>query len=249
MKSILNNLARLAIVIVVCGAPLCVAQNTNMYFNGGFQGNVVCGLPDGCAGTGFYDGSINNVNVGPGQASPGFVCDDYLDNVTTGETWKANGINVASLNSSNISQTLFGSSPNLSASAALTLYAEMAYLMNQMFTTNPTAAQQASYSEALWYLSANAVQPGKIKLNTLDSQAQTDVTNAELNANTPLSQYGNLWIYTPSPMGPGQAQEMWSTVAVSEGGSAAMYLLLAALSCCAAMLFRIRSRDRNCVAA
>lgn len=237
------RLSGLAIVILLCFAPSSLAQNTNMYFNGGFQGSVWCGGPDGCAGTGFYDGSINNVNVGPGQkGGPGFVCDDYFDNVTAGESWNANGINVATLNSSNIGQTLFGS--KLSTSAALSLYSEMAYLMNQMFTTNPDAAHQAAYSEALWYLSSQAVQPGKIKWSSLDSLAQQYVTDATTNhSNDSLSQYANLWVYTPSPFGPGEAQEMWSNVAVPDGGSAAMYLLLGALSCCGAMLIRFRGRQ------
>src|SRR5581483_7890487 len=139
-------------LLAICGVvPTASAQNTNMYADGGYQGNVWCGGPEGCVATGFYDGSINGVGVGPSRpGGPGMVCDDYFDDTNPGEHWTADGINVAALNSVNIgAQTLFGSL------IGMTGYAELAYLVNQMFTTNPNSALQASYSEALWYLTSN----------------------------------------------------------------------------------------------
>ncbi len=65
------------LLLVVGGAFLlslssAFAQNVPMYFNGGYQGAVWSGGPEGSVATGFYDGSINNVNVGPEQqSSPG----------------------------------------------------------------------------------------------------------------------------------------------------------------------------------
>lgn len=240
MKSI-RNISLIVLLALICCAPGAFAQNTNMYFNGGFQGNVWCGGPEGCAGTGFYDGSINNVNVGPSQpGGPGYICDDYWDNVTSGEKWTASGVNVATLNSSNIGQTLFGA--GMSTSAALSLYAELAYIVNQMFTTpNLSSAAQASYSEALWYLSSLTLPAAKqLSWASLDSMAQGFVTTALSHAGDSLSKYANLWLYTPNPKGPGQAQEMWGLVAVAEGGAAALYLLFAMFSCFGAMFFRSR---------
>jgi len=240
MKSI-RNISLILLLALICCAPGAFAQNTTMYFNGGFQGAVWCGGPEGCAGTGFYDGSVNNTPVGPSTPStPGYVCDDYWDNVSAGQTWSANGINVATLNSSNIGQTLFGQRE--SASAALSLYAELAFLVNQMFTTpNLGGATQASYSEALWYLTSLVWSPGsgkQLSLASLDPTAQGFVSAALTHASDSLSKYANLWIYTPYPtLGP---QEMWGDVAVAEGGAAALYLLFATFSCFGGMFFRSR---------
>jgi hypothetical protein len=244
MKSAIKNLCPLALLALLFSAT-AFAQNSTLSFNGGFQGNVWCYPGGECAGTGFYDGTINNTTVGPSNPSnPGYICDDYYDNITSGEVWQASGVDVATLNSNNISQTLFGS--KLSTSLAMTVYAQLAYLVNQMFTIpNLTGAAQASYSEALWYLSSFYL-PGKaLTLSALDSAAQGFVSAAQNYVNshgTSLSQYANLWLYTPVPVGhAGEAQEMWGLVAVAEGGAAALYLLLAAISCFGAMFFRSRN--------
>ena len=94
-------------------APLCFGQNATMYFNGGYQGsNWTYG--NETVGTGFYDGSINGVAVGPGQPGGlGMICDDFRDNIYSGETWTANAVNASTLTSSNLGQTLFGTSIGL----------------------------------------------------------------------------------------------------------------------------------------
>ncbi|MFZ0760885.1 MAG: hypothetical protein WAM69_13130 [Candidatus Sulfotelmatobacter sp.] len=215
--------------------PSALGQNTNMYFNGGYQGaNWTYGSET--VGTGFYDGSINGVQVGAGQSGgPGMICDDFNDNVYAGESWTASAINAASLTSSNLSQTLFGTAIGLQG------YTELAYLVNQMFTTNPNSATQAAFSEAIWALT------GGVSTSKLVGQALT-FYNAAISMYTSgkisLTQFANLWIYTPNPRGPGEAQEMWSAVAVPEGGAALAYLLLAAFACCGAMV--LRSRRQMC---
>ena len=211
--------------------PSVFGQNTTMYFNGGYQGSNWT-YNNETVGTGFYDGSINGVQVGPGQPGGlGMVCDDFKDNVYSGETWTANGINAASLNSSNMGQTLFGTAIGLQG------YSELAYLVNQMVTTNPNADSQAAYSEALWALTGG-VSPGDLtgQALTLYNTAVSLYTSGQIS----LSQFANLWIYTPNPRGPAQAQEMWGQVAVPEGGAALEYLLLAGLSCFGAMFWRSR---------
>jgi hypothetical protein len=212
--------------------PSVLGQNTTMYFNGGYQGtNWTYGSET--VGTGFYDGSINGVQVGPGQPGGlGMICDDFNDNVYPGESWTANGINAASLNSSNIGQTLFGTSIGLQG------YTEVAYLVNQMFTTNPDGATQAAFSEAIWALTGG-VLPSKLtgQALTFYNTAISLYTSGKIS----LSQFANLWIYTPNPRGPNEAQEMWGLVAAPEGGAALAYLLLAGLSCYGAMFLRRRS--------
>src|SRR5271169_3601021 len=125
------------VVLFCVSSAFAQVNNVPMYFNGGYQGNVWSGGPEGAVATGFYDGSINNVNVGPGQQTPGMICDDYYDNITTGEHWTATGYQVSALNASNIGNTLFGglrANWTLVASGmtALQGYAALAYLANDM---------------------------------------------------------------------------------------------------------------------
>jgi hypothetical protein len=232
MKRMVFLMVAAALLLLV---PSVFGQNTTMYFNGGYQGsNWTYGSET--VGTGFYDGSINGVQVGPSQSGgPGMVCDDFNDNIHSGETWTANAINASALNSSNIGQTLFG------ASIGLTGYTELAYLVNQLFTTpNPSGATQAAYSEAIWALG------GGLAASSLTGQALTFYNSAKsmyASGQISLAQFANLWIYTPNPQGPGEAQEMWGLVAVPEGGAAMLYLLLAGVSCFGAMWVRSRRHD------
>jgi hypothetical protein len=219
----------LSVAVLFFFAPFVVGQSTSMSFNGGYQGaNWAYGTET--VGTGFYDGSINGTQVGPGQSSPGMICDDFRDNVYSGETWNANATNASTL-SSNIGQTLFGGSIDVTG------YQEVAYLVYQLFTTNPNAATQAAYSEAIWALTGSGVDP-----KALTGLALTLYNNVKAGGETlTTSQLASLWIYTPNPKGvAGEPQEMWGRVSVPEGGAAVGYLFLAGVCCFGAMFFRSR---------
>jgi hypothetical protein len=167
------------------------------------------------------------------------ICDDYFDNITAGEHWTANGISAASLNASNIgSLTLFGNTIGL---AAIKDYTEIAYLVSQMFFANPSQAQQAAISEAIWFISSG----GKSNSGILSTTEQGYLTAAltALGNGATLGQYGNLDIYNPTSGSP-RPQEMWSRVAVPEGGAPLSYLFLASL-CCSGAIF-VRSRRHPC---
>jgi hypothetical protein len=207
------------------------AQNSDLYFNGKSQGSSYCYGGYGCVDTGFLDGSINGTNVGPQDAGgPGMICDDYQKNLSTGQQWTASGIDVANLNASNIgADTLFGKNIGMQG------YAEIAYLVNQVFTgTNLTGSLQSDYSQALWYLS------GTLNWNDLNVAAKALVVLAELyvgkNGDS-LSQYSNLWLYSDA------GTEMWGRVAVApEGGTGLGYLFLAGISCFGSMFVRFARR-------
>jgi hypothetical protein len=229
-----NTVKRAAFITVVAFAlwgSSALAQNSNFSFNGTSQGSTYCGGQYGCVDTGFLDGSVNGVNVGPqSPGNPGMICDDYQKNLNVGQHWSASGIDVASLNSGNIGgDTLFGKNIGLQG------YAAMAYLVNQMFSSNLNGSQQLAFSQALWYIS------GGLNWNQLNVTARALVLLATLYVDTngdSLSQYSNLWLYA-SKSGGG---EMWSRVSVPEGGTVAGYLLLVMTSCIAAMFVRRRSR-------
>jgi len=242
MKRILLFLVGLTCVFCASSA-LAQIFNTQMYFNGGYQGNVWSGEGESVA-TGFYDGSINGVNVGPGQTSPGFICDDYYDNITSGEHWTATGYQVSSLNVGNIgSDTLFGNanwsnvvSTWTGAQGAVFGYEALAYLANMMFTTNPSSAMQSSISQAMWYLTSVATGHGW-SLGSLDPGAQSLVAYVTTHSLAGLSSYSGLFLYT-EPFNPTGPQEMWGQIdilTVPEGGSALAYLLIATLACMGAV--------------
>jgi len=234
------------LLFVIGGMLLVVASTvfgqvqTQMYFNGGYQGNVWSGGPEGAVATGFYDGSINGVQVGPGQASPGMICDDYYDNVTAGEHWSATAYQVSSLNASNIGNTLFGSNAgwgNAFGITALQGYSALAYLANNMFLFGVgNAGLQSSTSQAMWYLTSAAIGHA-FSINGLDLQARTLVTTALLACNISLSTYSNLMLYT-QPFDPTGPQEMWGQIqvlTVPEGGTPVLYLLVCGMVCAGAV--------------
>jgi hypothetical protein len=223
MKSKTLALAGVIFGVLLCFALPAAAQNSNLSFNGGFQGAVWCGGSEGCVGTGYYDGTINGQQAGPGGAGGlGMICDDYNHNVYPGESWTANGIDAANLNSSNIGSTQFGSK------IGLTGYTELAYVVNLMFTTNPNANQQSIYSQVIWALT------GGVSSSQLSSAALTLYKWVVANAGSlpSLSTYVNLMLYTPTNQGGDGPQEMWGqNMQAAEGGAAFLYMLLAGVAC------------------
>jgi len=244
MKKILILMASAAFLFL---ASIAFAQETvNMYFNGNYQGGTVEG-----AGAGFYDGSINGVNVGPSDPSPGMICDDYYDHISGGEGWTATAYQVSSLNAGNIgADTLFGGDAGWGTVFHITGYQgyeALAYLVNDMFVNGVgNSSLQADISSALWYLTSNASTGGSgIALSSLSANAQALVNSvlAAIAGGTiaSLSSYANLWLYT-QPFAPPGVQEMWGLTPVPEGGAALLYLLLAGGSCFGAMFFRSRNQ-------
>jgi len=233
MKKILLFLGTLTFLFCASSAFAQIG-NTQMYFNGGYQGDVWSGGPEGSVATGFYDGSINGTNVGPGQSSPGFICDDYYDNVNSGEHWQATGYQVSSLNAGNIGQdSLFGGanwSSVVSGWTGIQGYQALAYLVNDMFTNGVgNSSLQSSISQALWYLTSLAIGRG-FSLSSLDATAQSLVSYVCTHNLPGLSTYTGLFLYT-QPFNPSGPQEMWGQIGVPEGGAAAAYLLICGLTC------------------
>jgi len=219
---------------VVLGLLLCLTlpalgQNSNLNFNGGYQGDVWCGGSEGCVATGLYDGTINGQQVGPGGAGGlGMICDDYSHNIYAGESWTANGINVSNLDASNIGNTQFGKVIGLGG------YMELAYVVNLMFTTNASSSQQSVYSQVIWALT------GGVTASQLSSAALTLYKWVVANAASlpSLSSYANLMLYTPTDQSANGPQEMWGqAMQAPEGGAALLYALLAAGACFISMFY------------
>jgi hypothetical protein len=192
-----------------------------------------------------YAGVYGGISTLAG-ANPGIICDDFNDEVYVPETWTATAYQVSTLGTTTpISDVLFGGSYTSHGytNVGIAGYAELAYLVNQMVSTTNTATQ-GDLSEAIWSIT----DPG---LSGVDTNAQNFVSAAQTYASSThdsMSQYSNLWVYTPSPNTgePGEAQEMWGSV--PEGGAAALYLLLAAACFFAAVLFRSSRHSQRDIA-
>ncbi len=237
MKDGIRGLAGIILVALFCCVLPAFGQNTNITFNGGFQGAVWCGGSEGCVGTGDYDGTINGVNVGPGGSSPGMICDDYNHNITAGESWTANGVSAASLLTTGTGATQF-------ASIGIGGYTELAWLASQMFSTSNSSTQSA-LSQAIWFIT------GGVAWGQLTSSAQSFVSQVQAlckAGSINLSQFANLWIYTPTDKSASGPQEMWGQVQAAEGGAALLYLMLAGIACFGAMLHSRSQRAKRGIA-
>lgn len=249
MKNKAIRLAAIAGSALFCvGFP--VMAQVNVQFTGGYT--TTFANSDGDFGAGIYSANINGA-----PSASGIICDDYKDDITSGETWKANAIQVSTLNSSNIGNTLFGNNNSNLGTIGIGLsgYAEVASLVSMMFGNistygSVTGVTQSELSSAIWYITAN---PGGIPGLDANALALVAAVKTAFAGNTSaaqayLSTLTNLWILTPTPQGPGEPQEMW-TVSVPEGGAALLYLLLAGVSCVGAMFLNSRRATAKQIAA
>jgi hypothetical protein len=191
--------------------------------------------------TGAGNNVMAGVYVGPyyatvnGVANTAVICDDFADESYIGHSWNYTANNFSSLGSA-----LWGSqTSNYDAAAWLTL---------QMLSLNGSAsnATQVGYlSYAIWSLF------DKGALNGLSSTqlAGVDAWLAKVPGNLNPGQFANFLLLTPQGCtdGPGSCPGQEFMMMVPEGGAAAMYLLLAGLTCFGAMLYR-RRRQASSIA-
>lgn len=164
-------------------------------------------------------------------AIAGVVCDDFQDAVGVPSSWTAKAYKVSTLTSSQISELLFGGNNTNYTDIGIHGYAELAYLVNMMFTTTDKTLQ-GEISAAIWKIT----DPNLI----VDATALALIEEANAYANQTeddLSQYTNLWIYTPTALD--KYQEVWGRV--PEGGTALLYLLMVGGVCFAAMRFNSKN--------
>jgi hypothetical protein len=208
----------LAALALLCFAP-CAFANSSLTMTG--AGNNV----------------MDNVYVGPyyatvnGVQNTPVICDDFADESYIGHTW-----NYTANNFSTLGNALWGNQTNN--------YDAAAWLTLQMLSLNgnPSNATQVGYlSFAIWSLF-----DGSNALKGLNSTQLAGV-NAWLGK-VPLNllpgEFANFLLLTPQgcTAGPGSCPGQEFMMLVPEGGSGAMYLLLAGLSCFGALLFRRRGQ-------
>jgi len=202
---------------------------------------LLCMAPCAFAGsltlTGAGNNVMDNVYVGPyyanvsGFGNSAVICDDFADESYIGNSWNFTGNNFSTLGSA-----LWGNQTNK--------YDEAAWLTLQMLSLNgnPSNATQVGYiSYAIWSLFDSNALNG-LTTGPNGQLAGVDVWLSNVPSNLNPGQFANFLILTPQgcTSGPGSCPGQEFMMLVPEGGSAAMYLLLAGLLCFGAMLFRHR---------
>jgi hypothetical protein len=237
------SLAAIAGSALVCFAPSAIGQKVSVTYTGSYSSTWSNNSGD--YGAGIYSAEIDGVTD-----SYGIICDDFNDEITANETWNAIVYRASSLTASNIDDTLFGSTIGLSG------YAELAALVTMFYNGSTTyggvtGITQAEISSAMWDITLGGTPTS---LQGLDSTAQALVAAVEASfggnlsaSESYLASATSLWILTPAPEGPGEAQEVWTDplppgVSAPEGGAALLYLLSALAACCGAMFFGCRER-------
>src|ERR1039458_3979842 len=234
MKITVGKLIAIAASLLFCIALPAFGQITTIDFTGGYT--TTWGNFSGDFGAGIYSATID------GLSSPGIICDDFNDEIVSGETWSATAIRASTL-SSNLESTFFGGAIGLNG------YAEVATLVSALFNDTQSlyglSVTQAELSSAIWDITSGGTLFG------LDPTAQELVGDLTANINTEVTALAgdtNLWLLVPNPRSgyTGNAagrepQEMWTNVQgagftalisnVPEGGNALIYLLLAGATC------------------
>lgn len=207
---------------------------------------LLCMAPCAFAGsltmTGAGNNVMDNVYVGPyyatvsGFGNSAVICDDFADESYIGHSW-----NFTANNFSTLGSALWGNQTNN--------YDAAAWLTLQMLSLNgnPSNATQVGYlSYAIWSLF------DKSALNSLNSTqlAGVDAWLGKVPLNLNPGQFANFLLLTPQGCngGPGSCPGQEFMMLVPEGGSAAIYLLLAGLLCFGAMLFRRRRQASSSMA-
>lgn len=233
-----------ASLVLLAGLSAFGQTDVSVTFTGGYT--TTWGNSGGDYGAGIYSANVNGAPL-----PSGMICDDFNDEITSGETWTAKATQVSSLANGNVSGLLFGGNyaPGY-GNIGVTGYAEVATLVSMMFSGGSsyagiTGITQAELSSAIWDLTTTGGISG------LDSTALALVAavKSAFGSNTSaaeayLAKLTNLWILTPTPGGaPGEAQEMFvENLSVAEGGAALMYLMLAMLFCGGAFFMRNREQ-------
>lgn len=189
--------------------------------------------------TGFNGASLNQVYTAPyyGRIGPAglteesqftssnsdavaIYCDDFFDDVQSGQVWQATVTNLGQLSSASLNTTLMfhDMTPGQQASS----YMAAAWLAEQIAGGKLTTLQAEQTSYALWYVFDNEVLSG---LSDTDQQAILSDYQSAVDAvkDDAPSDFHNVNIYTPLDATPGSASSQeYLTVGVPEPDSLAL---------------------------
>lgn len=136
------------------------------------------------------------------SASIAVYCDDFYDQVQTGQIWQATVTNLGQLSTTTVDSTLMFS--GTSAATQASDYMAAAWLVEQIAGGTLTTSQTELDSYAIWSIfDPNALQGLSQSDQSLIAEDSQDAFTA-VNSDTP-SDFSNVDIYTPLDSTPGSA--------------------------------------------
>ncbi len=203
-----------AVALFLCLVPCAFADSGNLTLTGAGN-NVMDGVY-----VGPYYATVNGV------ANTTVICDDFADESVIGHSWAYTANNFSTLGNA-----LWGNQ--------LQNYESAAWLTLQMLAINgnPNSNTEVGYlSFAIWSLFDKAA------LNGLTATQLAGVNSwlAKIPQYLTPGEFANIIILTPQNCTPGTCPGQEFFEVMPEGGSAAMYLLVAGLACFGAMRLRPR---------
>jgi hypothetical protein len=246
LKRIISPLIFLSLFCVAGAGVAAAAQACGPTINGYADNFCLTGVGAGIGLDGIYMSPYTaTVN---GAINTSVICDDFIDDVSVGETWAVQGYSVA--NAAMSGNGFFGGTPN-----SLTGYEEVAWLSEMLLSNPPSASGPISY--AIWAVfEPTAVQSWlATDSNTYsavfgngtpaDPGLLAQAQNAVAALGTPAAaaaDFSNVTIYTPisgSQSCCGQPQEF---VTVSTAEAPAPAVLAVEFVGLGALLFAFRRR-------
>src|ERR1017187_4508821 len=125
MRNLAERLTAIAGSVLFCFTVPASGQVASVTFTGGYT--TTWGNSSGDFGAGIYSATINGAT-----SLSGIICDDFKDEIVTGENWNAYTVQASTLTPSNIGNTIFGNTVRLDG------YAEVAALVSMMFDGSST---------------------------------------------------------------------------------------------------------------
>lgn len=251
MKSLVRGFWPVILLVLCCFTPSTFAQvNVDVTSAGGFGYDGVYMSP-------YYAtiGSATNQTV---------VCDDFADETYLNVSWTGTITQFSNL-ASNLGSTVWGAyelSLGNSASQIVHWYDEAAWLTESLLSQPKGSLNQAYYSFAEWAvfdptgvlnwlksygdtaactaIFGNACTSTTAGIGSLLYNAQQGYTTGNYSNLAILSPITNGVVCTPAISGNGNCPAQEFFVAVPEGGTTAMYLLLAFAACLGGVYFRSR---------
>jgi len=169
---------------------------------------------------GGTSGGVNvypyNLSVNGGGGTTPMLCDTYTNDISIGESWKANAYNFSYLLTSNPLPTLFNS---------LAGYEEAAWLMEQM-AGGKSWATPAAVNYAIWGIFDPALVGTSNYTGSGAATAISDLPSLQnLSSDATSGDFNNVTVYTPiagTQSSGGTAQEFLTITPVPEPGTLAL---------------------------
>jgi PEP-CTERM motif len=197
----------LLLLLMAFAISLPAFADSTIYFNGNTQSSF------NGVGTGIYGGTLNGNTAN-------FLCDDYPDHITSGESWQAHNYDLE-----NLSGVLF---PTPHGQSTLAAYSEVAWLAENLFNgaDNGGNNDPSTVSWAIWtILDSPGPGPSGTAALVLAAEAWWASLSASCQANpVACGAVNDINIWTPTSWNPADLRPQEFLTAVPEPATISLLL-------------------------